>query len=98
MLAGHLVDGQFGGQFGQPQAVGDRLDPARLAKGRVAGPHGVLLADLVWLPGAQVVDGGVALHDALSVAGCLVRAVGDCLSPRTVEEAILEGMQAGFGL
>ncbi len=41
---------------------------------------------------------GFDLHDALSVVGCLVRAVGDCLSPRTVEEAILEGMQAGFGL
>jgi len=42
--------------------------------------------------------GGLDLYDALAEAGCPVRAVGDCLSPRTVEEAMLEGMQVGFDL
>jgi 2,4-dienoyl-CoA reductase-like NADH-dependent reductase (Old Yellow Enzyme family) len=32
----------------------------------------------------------------LSGTGLNVTAVGDCVSPRTVEEAILEGLQAGF--
>jgi predicted NAD/FAD-dependent oxidoreductase len=35
------------------------------------------------------------LSEALADAGYKVHAIGDCLSPRTVEEAVLEGLQIG---
>jgi len=38
------------------------------------------------------------LADALEDWGGEIRMVGDCLSPRTVEEAVLEGLRAGAGL
>jgi 2,4-dienoyl-CoA reductase-like NADH-dependent reductase (Old Yellow Enzyme family)/thioredoxin reductase len=38
------------------------------------------------------------LHDALVVAGVPVERAGDCLSPRSFEEAIREGTLAGMGI
>ena len=40
----------------------------------------------------------LTLHDALEPLVDELHAVGDCLSPRTVEEAVLEGMEVGFRL
>jgi 2,4-dienoyl-CoA reductase-like NADH-dependent reductase (Old Yellow Enzyme family) len=39
-----------------------------------------------------------ALEDALRDLGLAPVAIGDCASPRTAEEAVLEGMRAGFEL
>ena len=38
------------------------------------------------------------LHDALVVAGVPVERAGDCLGPRSFEEAIREGTLAGMGI
>ena len=38
------------------------------------------------------------LHDALVAAGVHVERAGDCLSPRSFEEAIREGTLAGMGV
>lgn len=39
-----------------------------------------------------------SLQEALLTSGADVRTIGDCLSPRTVEEAVLEGLQAGMAV
>ena len=38
------------------------------------------------------------LEQALSDFSCEVHVIGDCLAPRTVEEAILEGLKAGTSI
>ncbi len=38
------------------------------------------------------------LEDALADVGCEVHLAGDCLTPRTAEEAVLEGLKAGLAL
>jgi len=38
------------------------------------------------------------LHDSLVAAGVAVRRAGDCLGPRSFEEAIREGTLAGMGI
>lgn len=35
------------------------------------------------------------LFDAAHALGVPVHVIGDCLAPRTVEEAVLEGLKAG---
>ena len=39
-----------------------------------------------------------ALEQALESWGGDIRCVGDCLNPRTVEEAVLEGLRAGVAV
>jgi pyruvate/2-oxoglutarate dehydrogenase complex dihydrolipoamide dehydrogenase (E3) component len=53
------------------------------------------VAGLVLAQGHQPVD---ALGSTLVDEGLDVHLVGDCLAPRTVEEAVLEGLQVGSGL
>lgn len=50
------------------------------------------LAAVVLAAGSESVDD---LGDELESAGVRVLRAGDCLAPRTVEEAVLEGLQAG---
>ena len=38
------------------------------------------------------------LLEALQAEGIEATAIGDCLSPRTCEEAVLEGLKVGFVL
>jgi len=52
--------------------------------------------DTVVLAGSH--RGGLALHDALLDAVPEIHAIGDCLSPRTAEEAIHEGLETAFRL
>ena len=64
----------------------------------------VLTGEPVVLDGTTglVVAGGhrpeSALHDELRTSGRPVVGVGDALAPRTVEEAVLEGLRAGVAV
>lgn len=53
------------------------------------------VAALVLAQGHEPVDG---LISSLAGSGREVRAIGDCLAPRTVEEAVLEGLVAASAL
>jgi 2,4-dienoyl-CoA reductase-like NADH-dependent reductase (Old Yellow Enzyme family) len=73
--------------FLQDVLTGDAVvveDVAALVLAQGQAPDDALLAEL-----EAAVEGGAAFE---------VRAVGDCLSPRTIEEAVLEGLRVGVAI
>ena len=62
----------------------------------VVNAEPVLLEGVDTLVLASGHRGGLDLHDALAGHVPELYAIGDCLSPRTVEEAISEGMETAF--
>lgn len=55
----------------------------------------VVVEDLAAVVLAQGSESESSLADELEAAGIRVLRAGDCLAPRTVEEAVLEGLQVG---
>jgi predicted NAD/FAD-dependent oxidoreductase len=58
----------------------------------------VVIDDVAALVLAQGHDSVTELVDALADYPGEVHAIGDCLAPRTVEEAVLEGLQVASTL
>jgi len=62
----------------------------------VVNSQPVMLEDVDTLVLASGHRGGLDLHDAVASDVAELYAIGDCLSPRTVEEAISEGLETAF--
>ena len=58
----------------------------------------VIIADVDTLVLAQGQIPDASLLDALEGYGGEVRAIGDCVTARTAEEAVLDGLKAGWDL
>ena len=65
---------------------------------QIVGGDAVMVEDIDTLVVAGHRAPETSLVTALSETGMDVRAIGDCLSPRTAEEAIFEGLKAGLAV
>ncbi|NDZ18182.1 FAD-dependent oxidoreductase [Variovorax sp. WS11] len=75
----------------------ERIEPGRvILRNLLAGPHEALAADTVVLSMLRASDD--ALYHELKARGLPVHRIGDCVAPREVDDAVLEGFREAHAM